>query len=190
MPHQCPLVTFFATHGKCNITTCQHNTPVTNTGCLLRDRQESSNGITDTELLFYKIQPKKESFGSKSLDSRFANYVRKKAETAAKSNMIFAMYYEFVLANHKQSPRFIYVSGKNKFIDDIMNSFPFVQEGFEFESWTLPFLAQPKTFKAFLEKQKRKITEKISLINVLGLTPGKYKNLCHALKNYHTIKKG
>lgn len=184
----CPLVPSYGTHGKCEVQGCQNHNLISPTGCLLRDRAENEHKITDAEILHYKIRPRSDEFGSKSLDTKFSAYIRKRHVVAAKSNMIFYMFVQYVKEKFTPHPKFNYVTGYSKFLDQLLTEFPFTQEDSGFEPWMLPYLSMPKVFNTFVEGQNRKISEAISLVNVLGITPGKYKNLKHSIQTFDKVK--
>lgn len=184
----CPLVPSYGTKGKCGVETCQNHNLISPTGCLLRDRAENESKITDAEILHYKIRPRSAEFGSKSLDTKFSAYIRKRHVVAAKSNMIFYMFVQYVKEKFAPHPKFNYTQGYSKFLDQMISEFPFTQEDSGFEPWMLPYLSMPKIFNTFVEGQNRKISESISLVNVLGITPGKYKNLKHSIQTFTKVK--
>lgn len=187
--NKCPLNGQYCYTGRCQITTCQHQTSVTVTGCLLQDRKERHDKISDAEVLHYKIKPRADEFGSKSMDVKFASYVRKVQIGATRSNMALYLYVNFVLGKYKPNPKFDYEPGINKIIDQTVSSFPLQQDYLPFAPWMLFYLANPKVFKEFLGDQNRMITEKLDLVNVLGSTPGKYKNLCLSIKQFAQAKR-
>lgn len=180
----CPLVPWYKFKGKCSITTCQNNTTRTLTGCLALDRPERSDKITDTELLHYKVIPNKEKLDSQTMDTKYTSYIRKKYVSSVKSNMVYYLYVMYIQHNYKPHSKFTYIKGVSGIIDNILHSFPFNQKEAVFEPWMIVYAANPKIFKLFLSKQQRSTGETINLVSVLGLTPGKYKNICHAIKEY------
>lgn len=180
----CPLVDFYVYEGKCPVTTCQHNTTRTCNGCMIQDRQERSDRITDAEILFYKIRPNPEQFSSKNPDVKFASYIRKRFISMAKGNMTLYMYVTFCKNTQKPSSKFDYAAGKNAIIDEAINSFPLNQKELHFEPWMIYYLYNPKFLQHFIEKQDRTNTEAISIHNVLCTTPKKYNRVVQELKTY------
>lgn len=183
--NQCPLVDWYTFCGKCTITTCQNHTSKTLKGCLSLDRTERSDRITDTELLHYKVIPNADKMDSNSLDSKFTAYLRKKCVTAVKGNMVFYLYVAYVSQKYTPHPKFNYIPGVTSFIDNLVSNFPFNQSEVTFEPWMLPYLVDPKIYKKFLETQGRNSGDAVTLVVALGITPGKYKNLCQAIKDFN-----
>lgn len=184
----CPLKSFYCFEGKCPLKTCQNNTPVTERGCLSLDRKERHDKITDTELLYYKIKPNKEEFASKSLDSKFASYIRKRYIASAKGIMTLYLYVQFCKATQKPNKNFKYVPGSNPVFDDVINSAPLNIKLLGFETWMLYYLYNPKFLDHFIETQERK-TSDVSIVTVLGTTPRRYDTVVEELKKCKNLEK-
>lgn len=182
----CPLKSFYCFEGKCPVKTCQNNTPVTERGCLSLDRKERHDKITDTELLYYKIKPNKEEFASKSLDSKFASYIRKRYISSAKGIMTLYLYVQFCKATQKPSKHFNYTLGTNDVIDEVLTSAPLNIKLLGFETWMLYYLYNPKFLDHFIETQERK-TSDVSIVTVLGTTPRRYDTVVDELKKFQKV---
>jgi hypothetical protein len=181
----CPNLKTFEFSGKCCIKTCQFNNNKTKRACLALDLlpntgSKADGAVTDLFLLNFKILPNQQNFEAKKYNEKFAEYARKKAVTAAKANMTLYLYCSWIKQTLEPSLDFVYQS--NSLIDNMLNSFPLNQEELKFEPWMIYYAANPKAYKAFIEQQNRK-DDSTPLVNVLGLTPGKHKQVIESIIN-------
>lgn len=187
----CPYQKTFEFSGKCCITTCQFNNNKTKRSCLALDLSpnagtKADGAVTDLFLLNFKILPDVKNFEAKNYNEKFAEYARKKAVTASKSNMTLYLYCSWIKQNLEPSPTFEYVP--NPLLDTILNTFPLNQPELKFEPWMIYYAANEKAYKAFIGTQKRK-DDSVPLVNVLGLTPGKLKQVIESITSMTKTKK-
>ena len=167
--NECPE-TDFKHLGKCPIETCQFNTNVTNTGCLARDRFETSNKtMSDSEMYLYKMPD--------ALNVRQVATKRKSAIRKVK-NLIFLSFFIFYIKDtYSKESGMKYKKGISNRVDTLLDTYPLNIDMLKFEPWILTYLVDDKTYNAYIKSEVPLLSTDISLKNMLNLTPKKLVNL-------------
>lgn len=167
--NECPESNF-KHYGKCPIGTCQFNTCVTDTGCLARDRFETSNKtMSDSEMYLYKMP--------EALNVRQVATKRKTAIRKVK-NLIFLSFFIFYIKDtYGKQNGMRYKKGISPRIDAMMDNYPLNIPMLKFEPWVLNYLVDEKVYKQYIESEVPLISTDINLKNMLNLTPKKLLNL-------------
>lgn len=168
--------------GRCPVTTCQyHSHNAKRSNCMMLDISMNSKDFTDTELHHYKFEKNDAIPLDKRPKPRTVNLIRKKAIARIKNNIIFHDYLDYIRTKYPEYEKeFDYVSGSCKHIDNMLQEFPFNQEGLDiFNLWMLPILFDFDVYLEFCEKTE---TLQISpndfnLQSVLDITPIKFFKL-------------
>lgn len=183
--NECPIVVpdnkypfTFSFVGSCPSTQCQYHSEVTSRKCLVLDMKMPSNGFTDREIHYFKIENSKTIPEEQKPQIRTVNLMRKKAQLTIKSNIVFYYYLSWIRENKEpEDTPFVYKKGSKKFLESIITEYPFVQEGVDFfEYWMLPFLFDADLYSEFCKSNEMLQIQSsdINLQSVLNLTPVKF----------------
>ncbi|SBV38175.1 hypothetical protein BN7874_006 [Phage NCTB] len=173
--------------GKCPMTSCQYHSHTTKRSCLLLDVNMPSKDFTDAEVYYYKISNNPDIPANEKPKPRTVNLLRKKLGSAIKANIVFSYFVFFVRDNYQpEDSNFIYSANMHRNLDNMLESVPFKQEGFDyFEIWMLPFLFSEEVYRKFQEDESslQIASSDINLQSVLGLTPVKFFKLQKIIRN-------
>lgn len=165
--HVCPELSSFHHVGKCPITSCQFCSMITPTGCLARDRKETSDrAITTEEIVHYKS-------GIVDLGSKPDHGVRR-VIARARNLMALYCYLSYILENVDQDSRtYRHVFNRSELVDSVHT---YLKETFdlEYRDWMLPHVSDALLFSAFMSRTGSLSYSDVSLAASLGLTPKKF----------------
>lgn len=193
--NSCPIVTRdngynfnFEFFGKCHIKTCQYHTNTTKNNCLMLDMKIPSNGFSDGEVHYYKIQDNPDIPQDEKPKLRTVNLIRKKSSQAIKANIIFSYFVMYLIDNYEpDSSEFIYIRGASSSLDNLLSNVPFKQEGFDqFREWMIPYLFNSDEYEKFCKASDNlQISPSdINLHTVLSLTPVKFVKMQKTISNF------
>lgn len=165
--HVCPELSSFRHVGKCPIHSCQFCSKITPTGCLARDRKETSDrAITSEEISHYKT-------GLVDLGPKPDQSVRRSI-AKARNLMALYCYLSYILENVSEDVRtYRHVYNISALVDQVHT---YLKETFdlEYRDWMLPHVSDALLFSAFMSRTGSLSYSDVSLAASLGLTPKKF----------------
>tara|TARA_Y100001963_G_scaffold160259_1_gene269829 strand:- start:1235 stop:1840 length:606 start_codon:yes stop_codon:yes gene_type:complete len=169
MVYGCPEQEDFRFYRKCPIKTCQFWTSRTERRCMALDRRESSKGITDSELGFYKCP---------DLDSRQVFNERRKSLARVESIIILSEYIQYIIQEFE--PKLISQELPQK-VEELLNAYPLNVPELSVLPWMLPYLVDEECYQRFLNTEMKNRVDVINLNTLLDLTPRKFKIIHHEI---------
>lgn len=164
----CPVNENFKFKGKCQIKTCQYNSPTREPGCMKVMRKEGSGRITDAELCLYKHPDK---------TPRYSGAIRKKALLRVKNIAALYKYVLWIQDNYNENQGLNYVPEVSNHIDRSLEEYPLNIPALGFKPWILKFLLVPEVFNSFILDNLHFKNSDINLKNMLDLPPKKISKL-------------
>lgn len=166
--HVCPEFEEFKFAKKCPIKTCQFWTSKTERRCLALDRRESSKGITDAELSFYKCP---------DLDARQVFNERRKSIARVEAIIILSEFIQYIIEHKKPlDTSGVELSPK---LETLLDSYPLNGGNLGFSLWMLPYIVDETTYRDFLNAEMNNRVDVINLNSLLDLTPRKFSSILH-----------
>lgn len=166
----CPELEEFKFYRRCPIKTCQFWTNQTDRRCLALDRRESSKGITDAELSFYKCQ---------DLDSRQVFNERRKSILRVECIIILSEFIQYIVETFK--PFEVDESKFNSKVVAFLDSYPLNVGDLNFANWMLPYIVDDTTYNMFIREEMNNRVDVINLNTLLNLTPRKFTAILHEI---------
>lgn len=166
----CPELDEFKFYKRCPIKTCQFWTSQTERRCLAMDRRESSKGITDAELSFYKCP---------DLDARQVFNERRKSILRVECIIILSEFIQYIVENRKS-----FAVDENQFNQKVctfIESYPLNVPDLNFAPWMLPYIVDESTYNSFLREEMNNRVDVINLSLLLDLTPRKFAAILHEI---------